>query len=188
MSVVRHPMTETDMGLADWLGKARQARNEQACIREARRDGNSMTVRDACLLHVLGATAEIAFARLYGLTPDLTTTPRANAVDFIINGWRIDVKAADRNSWRGKYGGLNCSTKKSARDVDIYVQAVVDFECATVDFIGWARSQDLINPCSVKLLRGTETYVIERCDLWAISALEQGIGLRRRVLCPIETW
>lgn len=155
-------MTDEDIAKAEQLGTDRQEANLKAGIVEDRRDGRT---DNPVRLHILGAWAEVGWAGEYGLDIDLSTTPRRHTPDFVMDGKRIDIKASDANTWRGKHGGIVCNIKKNVTDVDFYVLAIVDFDNKTVEFLGWASSKDLINPARIKNLAGRPTYVVERDEL-----------------------
>lgn len=108
--------------------------------------------------------AEIAFARMYGLTPDLEPRPGGDlGYDFVVSGLTIDIKTSmsaanyDRNEWVFRHEGGALEPLKA----DIYVGSQLLHEdrnrgAACIEFMGWISRQtiiaeipDLANPESI---------------------------------------
>jgi hypothetical protein len=96
---------------------------------------------------LVGALAEVAFGKAFGLEPDRTEQARSayDDVDFSMGGFLIDVKGTtclNRPS-------LFVPFKKRQDRVDVYVLVTVDHEPRSnepieCELVGWARKEDLM--------------------------------------------
>jgi hypothetical protein len=107
---------------------------------------------------IQGFMAEYAFAKYLNVFPDFTLNPRSGGYDGITTkGARYDIK-----STKNKKGNL-LSTLKANNDVDIYVLAYVDDD--SVEFIGWARKDELIREDNIKDLGRGKGYFLSKDKL-----------------------
>lgn len=106
-----------------------------------------------------GILAEMAFGKQFNLYPDLSVYPRKGGADLITHqGLKIDIKAT-----RYKSGRLLIHIDKDVQEVDIYVLGVVDGD--SVDFVGYIKSKEAIQPQNLKDLGHGSGYVIEQSNL-----------------------
>lgn len=140
MEAVR--LTDFEQKLAIALGKARQDADDKAAVRDNRHDDSRTSVE----VHIAGAAAEIAFAKLTNCFPDLSTEPRRGGHDVTIASppidvsVRVDVKHKERMD-----GALYVSPKKiELGGVEVY--ALMLGKMPTFLFGGWIRAEDLYDP------------------------------------------
>ena len=106
-----------------------------------------------------GILAEMAFGKQFNLYPDLSVYPRKGGADLITHqGLKVDIKAT-----RYKSGRLLIHIDKDVNEVDIYVLGVVDGD--SVDFVGYIKSKEAIQPQNLKDLGHGSGYVIEQSNL-----------------------
>lgn len=106
-----------------------------------------------------GILAEMAFGKQFNLYPDLSVYPRKGGADLITHqGLKVDIKAT-----RYKSGRLLIHIDKDVNEVDIYVLGVVDGD--SVDFVGYIKSKEAIQPQNLKDLGHGSGYVIEQSSL-----------------------
>ena len=113
--------------------------------------------QDGAEADVQGIIAEFAFAKQFNVFPDLGLSPRSGSCDGIYNGFRYDIKAT-----KYKNGRLLC-TKKYNPDVDIYILAIVDGN--SIDFVGYAKSEELRNEKNLINLGHGEGYAMNQENL-----------------------
>ncbi|NBW14872.1 MAG: hypothetical protein EBR82_43415 [Caulobacteraceae bacterium] len=107
---------------------------------------------------IQGFMAEYAFAKKFNLFPDFGLSIRSGSYDGITKkGYRYDIK-----STKNKNGNL-LSTLKINNDIDIYVLAFVEND--TVEFVGWANKNELINENNIKDLGHGKGYFLSRNKL-----------------------
>lgn len=104
-----------------------------------------------------GLMGEYAFCKWKNLFPDLVPSPRSGSCDCILDGKKIDIKTT-----RYKTGKL-LATLKDNQDVDIYVLGIIDGN--SVDFIGWAKKEELCDKNNIKNLGHGEGYSLEQSQL-----------------------
>jgi len=106
-----------------------------------------------------GILAEMAFGKQFNLYPDLSVYPRKGGADLVTHaGLKLDIKAT-----RYKSGRLLIHIDKPVEEVDIYVLGIVDGD--TVDFVGYIKSADAIQPQNLNDLGHGSGYVIEQKNL-----------------------
>jgi hypothetical protein len=107
---------------------------------------------------IQGFMAEYAFAKIFNLFPDFGLSPRSGSYDGITKkGSRYDIKSTKHPN------GNLLSTLKINNDIDIYVLAFVEND--TIEFIGWANKNELINENNVKDLGHGKGYFLSRNKL-----------------------
>lgn len=107
---------------------------------------------------IQGFKAEYAFAKHFNIFPDFGLSPRSGSADGVTkSGAKYDIK-----STKHKNGNL-LSTLKVNPDVDVYVLAYVNDNL--VEFIGWARKQELIKEENIKDLGHGSGYFLSRNKL-----------------------
>lgn len=141
-----------DMSLARWLGRERNA----AKVGIASRKYPTTTLSDE-EIHILGAKAEVAVARLFGIEPDrhFYATGGDGGVDLCYRGLTYDVKM------------------RSRRDTDLMTQPdMYDFRADrivlcwpgssenVVDIIGLIARERFRREASEKLLRDSQRLVL----------------------------
>ena len=107
---------------------------------------------------IQGFKAEYAFAKKNNLFPDFGLSPRSGSADGITrDNSRYDIK-----STKYKTGNL-LSTLKINKDIDIYILAHVDEN--KINFIGWAKKDELIKKENIKDLGHGSGYFLSRHKL-----------------------
>ena len=105
-----------------------------------------------------GILTEMALAKHLNVYPDLSVYPRKGGADLIHKGMKLDVKAT-----RYKSGRLLIHIDKSVDEVDYYALGIIDGNA--VDFVGYIKSHDAVNPRNIKDLGHGKGYVIEQSQL-----------------------
>lgn len=104
---------------------------------------------------VQGFKAEYSFAKWNNIFPDFGLSPRSGSADGVTNsGSRYDIKSTHH-----KNGNL-LSTLKVNTDVDIYILSYVNDN--VVEFVGWAKKEQLINKNNLKDLGHGKGYFLSR--------------------------
>lgn len=107
---------------------------------------------------IQGFIAEYAFAKYLNIFPDFGLSPRSGSYDGVTHkGTRYDIKSTNN-----KNGNL-LSTLKVNNDVDVYVLAYVDNN--SVEFVGWAKKDELIQQENIKDLGHGKGYFLSRNKL-----------------------
>jgi hypothetical protein len=107
---------------------------------------------------IQGFIAEYAFAKHFNLFPDFGLGPRSGSFDGITNkGTRYDIKSTKHEN------GNLLSTLKVNPDIDVYVLAHVQSQ--TVNFIGWAKKEELIREENIKDLGHGKGYFLSKNKL-----------------------
>lgn len=127
-----------EMAVAQQLAAMRNAVARAGKVRNAKMGPQSDYQTD-----LDGLVAEIAFAKMMNVYPDLSVYPRHGGVDAVVNGIRIDVK-----STRYPHGHLVAVIGKESDAVDRYVLGHVNDNM--VRFFGWATSDELIRQENMK--------------------------------------
>lgn len=82
----------------------------------------------------IGVAGELAFEQWSGITMDRSARPRGDTLDFLINGWQLDVKTFERPD--------NLLVEQGRVRLDVYVLAGFKApDCVTL--IGWEWGQTL---------------------------------------------
>ena len=105
-----------------------------------------------------GAVAELAFAKHWNVYPDTSSDQWQGSYDCIVNGQRIDVKAVTKRNHK-----LIAPIWKTSDSTDVYVLGVVTNN--EVDFVGWARADELICDAAITDLGHGPTYVLNQSQL-----------------------
>jgi hypothetical protein len=107
---------------------------------------------------LMGAVAELAFAKWQNVYPDVGEL-RAGAADCVLpNGRKVDVKAVPKRTHR-----LIAPAWKTSDAAHLYVLAYVDGN--RVEFIGWAEAGELICDERKTDLGYGPTYVLPQDQL-----------------------
>lgn len=113
-------------------------------------------------LNINGFGAELAFCKLCDIEFDSTTIENENhfkKVDATLkNGIKVDVK-----NTKYKSGKLLVRIGKEAEPVDVYALMIGTFPSFT--FSGWAKSEQIINPSTIKDLGHGNGYVMTQDEL-----------------------
>ncbi len=109
-----------------------------------------------------GFGAELAFAKLVNVYPDLTIGARKGGFDCELNeyfGIRVDVKATRYRSGRL----LATRGKFDETEVDVYALMIGTFP--TYRFVGWASKEELIRADNLKDLGRGQGYALAQDQL-----------------------
>ena len=145
-------LTPDEITVCQVLGRMRSLIARGANVKDAK-----VGDQDGSEADVTGMMAEYAFAKQMNCFPDLGLSPRSGSADGLLKGKTYDIK-----STKYKTGRL-LATKKVNDDVDFYVLTVVNQD--TVDIIGWAWKDELINKNNLKDLGHGEGYCLEQSEL-----------------------
>lgn len=142
-----------DLRICEFIGKSRSKLSRHNGVKDAKVGDHDGTLAD-----IQGFKAEYAFAKLHNLFPDFDPEPRSGSYDGVTRkGLRYDIK-----STKYKTGNL-LSTLKVNPDVDIYILAYVSYD--EVEFIGWAKKEELIKDDNIKDLGHGKGYFLSRENL-----------------------
>lgn len=159
MSVVI-TLSPGELAVAQTLASLRRCVNQANGVTDARRD----RAQQAIELDLLGTVSELAWAKYLNQYPDLSVNPRRGGSDYVSPtdspwpGMRVDIKATKRRD-----GRLLATTNKKSDDAHIYVLAVVDEN--EVTFVGWAKSEELLVPATLKDLGYGPTHALDQSQL-----------------------
>lgn len=110
-------------------------------------------------IQILGAMAEIAFAKWQRVLPNLDLHVRSKSYDFDWMGQRLDVKTTTNPNAELMVGA---STPKSK--ADLYAFSITKLNA--VQFIGFCTAEQLINPDRlIELTNGSTVYCMPRDEL-----------------------
>jgi hypothetical protein len=143
-------LDKSEVELCEFIGRKRH---------ETARDNNVKDTKigdhDAIEADIQGFMAEYAFAKYVNIFPDFGLSPRSGSYDGVTQkGAKYDIK-----STRHKNGNL-LSTLKVNNDIDVYVLAYVNNQ--TVEFVGWAKKNELIREENIKDLGHGKGYFLSR--------------------------
>lgn len=164
-------LLDSEWKIAHLLGRLRRGTNRSNRVHD-RQVGKANPLR----VDVLGAVAELAFSRATGLAPDLDTASRQGSWDAVLpSGRTVDVKATELPE--GRLIMPVYKDRLSSDEVpDLLVLARVRMEGSeadeprhtdpppVVEFVGWAPTEELMQPSRVVQLR-KPTYVLEDREL-----------------------
>ena len=150
------------------LGARRQGVNAGLALRD------KFTTPRPFDVHVRGAVAELAFAKLHNVFPDLSCTPRRDTPDFTIRGVTYDVKAVIAEDHV-----LTAIPGKRGAPCDYYVLAWVRWS-HEVEFLGYASATELLST-TPRAVRGRDvkSHALAPHELRPYT-LEVAHGLGRR--------
>lgn len=136
--------------LCEFIGRQRSSIARSNGIFDAKIGNQSGVEAD-----IQGFKAEYAFAKWNNIFPDFGLSPRSGSADGVTNsGSRYDIKSTHH-----KNGNL-LSTLKVNPDIDIYILSYVNHNI--VEFIGWAKKEQLINEDNLKDLGHGKGYFLSR--------------------------
>lgn len=147
----RVSLTAAEQRLAVYLARVREQSNIAAGVV---RPIPLPPGRDGVMANLIGVGAELAFARLMNVYPDLTTHLRTGGPDCALHcGDRVDVKATPYV----KTPLLVVAIQKQLGDADLY--ALMACAYPNYEFIGWAPEERVFK--SVKDIGWGPSYVLE---------------------------
>lgn len=146
----------------------------QAAYVEGRRRDNSRSwsrnyAIDAETTHIRGLKGEIAFARCYGLSPDLSERPAGDGGVDVSCWWfvfpvSVDVKTTQYVADPWLRVRADCSSH-----ADVYVLAAVADDGVAVDLVGWATRHDVTDTPPTRTETGHHTnHILKAQDLRAL--------------------
>jgi len=166
-AVMRMPvnveLTGAERELAALVGYMRNDANRACGVDDRRASDRNIDAQ--------GVAAELAFARVANVYPDLTTNIRAGGVDCVLpSGLTVDVKSTERPD-----GNLIAAATKGGKGlahVAVLVTGVMPMAggwndwtmAARFTVVGWAWMADLMHPDHVRQFR-TPTYFVARPEL-----------------------
>lgn len=152
-------LTDAERRVAELIGRMRKLEDRAAGIVDLRvAEGE---------IDIPAMGAEIAFARLAGVYPDLSTTPRAGGFDMRLpSGLTVDVKHTIRTD-----GNLICAAHKHHEsDIAVLVVGDIPFRDGRQDptrpaeftVVGWAWTRDLMARASLNQSLPRPAYFLDR--------------------------
>jgi hypothetical protein len=148
-------MMETKVKLTPWeskvarrLGQRRYEAARKAGVKDKKIGDQSHSKTDE-----EGMGAEIAFAKLVNVYPDLDIKTRSGGHDCIIKGLTCDVKQTDCPN-----GHLLATLKKLDYQCNIYVLMVGLIP--SFEFVGWATASELMRKENIKDLGHGKGYAM----------------------------
>lgn len=145
-------LTDAEIRLAKFIGKARYEAARAANVVDARVDDSRMD------LDTDGFAAELALCRLLNVYPDLTIGPRQGGHDLVWGGFTIDVKQTTYEN-----GHLVATLTKADRSCEMY--ALMTGTLPTFTFRGFATKEQLCAAQNVRDLGRGKGYVLEQSKL-----------------------
>lgn len=143
-------LDDMEIKLCNFIGRKRSEIARLNNVKDAK-----MGSHDGVDADIQGFKAEYGFAKLFNIFPDFGLSPRSGSFDGVTkSGARYDIK-----STKYKTGNL-LSTLKVNPDIDIYILAYVNEN--VVEFIGWAKKEQLIKEENIKDLGHGKGYFLSR--------------------------
>jgi hypothetical protein len=143
-------LDDMEVELCNFIGKKRSEIARLNNVKDAKIGNHNGVDAD-----IQGFKAEYGFAKLFNIFPDFGLSPRSGSFDGVTRfGARYDIK-----STKYKTGNL-LSTLKVNPDVDVYILAYVHDNI--VEFIGWAKKEELIKEENIKDLGHGKGYFLSR--------------------------
>lgn len=155
--MVEVTLTAGDIVIVSQLAALRTVGNRFAQVQDQKR-----SALDGLTVDMHGIAAEVAVARHYNVMPDLGIQPRSGSHDLLINGHRVDVKAATA------VGRNLIATSKINPDIDAFILAET-YLFPVVRIIGWAWAKDLYRPENLTDLGYGPTYLLRQQQLSPIT-------------------
>ena len=149
-------LDEGEQRVARGLGKLRAEANRTAGVVDQKRSASSGVEID-----IDGIGAELAFAKLMNVYPDLGISPRQGSADAELAGVRIDVKTT-----RHPHGRLFAMPHKTG--IDLWVLVVGVFP--TYEIKGVYDTKRLFVAERLRNLGRGDNYVVEQSDLEPLTA------------------
>lgn len=146
-------MSDTEFMLAGQIGMMRFTMNRAAGV-ENKTYAKSQQMR----IETIGVMAEMAFCKWANLYCNLDLKPQSGTTDVIYQGWKCDIKATDRED-----GQLIVPHWKKKGASDLYVLGITKDQ--SVNFVGFATEDDIINPNTVRNLGYGPTYCMKQSEL-----------------------
>ena len=149
----RHLILETgEQRIATWLGKERR----RVCKEAGLTSTSTRKGYDQIDIEIHAAAAEISFAKMANVMPDLTTGIRRGGVDcYLVGDIFVDVKHTKK-----PFGRLMCHINKTPRADLIFV--LMRGEMPKFTFAGWQWSDVLIQDKNIITLEdGTKYYQLD---------------------------
>lgn len=142
------------------LAKALSREREAKC-REANAKATPYGGLDVADCDIIGVTGELAFCKLFGTWPDLTTTPRKGGHDTIYCGQFIDVKTRG-----GQFTDLLVKTDKRELSEGWFALMQLIGEAPTgARFLGFFPCEDTFQEKYLTTLNGNTVYLVPRTEL-----------------------
>lgn len=147
-------LSDTEHMLAHQIGMMRQQMNRAAGVKVSSFVSKDKQVQ----MEVIGVMAEMAFCKWANLYCNLDVVNQSGTTDVIYQGWKCDIKATDRED-----GQLIVPHWKKKGASDVYILGIT--KGLSVDFVGFATEDDIINPNTVKDLGYGPTYCMKQSEL-----------------------
>lgn len=146
-------LTGPEQRIARFLARERERINRASGVKNGRLGPQTDSATD-----LTGIGAELAFARLFNVYPDLTIDPRQGGSDCHYCGLAIDVKGTPRAN-----GRLLAVPLKARDAVDLYALMTGEFPIYT--FRGLATSAQLLDAARLTNLGHGPTYALPQTEL-----------------------
>ena len=147
-------LSDTEVMLAGQIGALREMMNRAANIKEQWPELAHTKKRN----ETIGVMAELAFCKWANLYPNLDVVNQSATPDLIYQGWKCDIKATDLAE-----GQLIVPVKKKKGASDVYILGIISGN--TVNFVGFATDQEIINENKIKDLGYGATYCMKQNEL-----------------------
>jgi hypothetical protein len=145
-------LTDAECLMLKTLGGMRSLVARSAGVKDAKMGDQNGLEAD-----IDGLMGEYAFCKWKNIFPDLVPAPRSGSCDCVFKNQRIDIKTT-----RYKTGRL-LATLKNNQDIDIYVLAILEENI--VNFVGWAKKEDLCQQKNIKNLGHGDGYSLDQNEL-----------------------
>ncbi len=139
--------------LASFIGEARHISNRNAGIVD-----NQVSNLNEFEMDINAIGAEIAFAKLVNIYPDLEIHPQSLTWDCTLLGKKIDVKQTESLS-------NNLITKLNKKDSPIDIYVLMCGKVPEFTFKGWTTKKKFINDNNIRNLGYGDTYFLHQSEL-----------------------
>lgn len=172
-------LSPEEIATAEWLGRERQKLNELDPSYNTYAQKVAISDRSPTEMHIEGAASEIAFCKLHGLPPNLSTGPDRPTFDAIWpeTGEKINIKATPYRT-----GCLVVPKEAKPWHCDLYA-LMVGYR-PRYRFVGFAYSRDIIRECMRKKNRTgfpasltPDCFVQHQSELWVKRPLLEQLAL-----------
>lgn len=147
-------LTNTEYMICVQLGMMRHEMNRAANVQ----DKTIWKSQNKMKIETMGVMAEMAFCKWANLYFEMDLAPQSGTTDVIYQGWKCDIKATERAD-----GQLLVSQWKKKESSDVYILGITDG--LSVDFVGFATANDIIQPSRLKDLGYGPTYCMAQQEL-----------------------
>jgi hypothetical protein len=146
-------LDEFEQRIAIHLARTRAERDRAAGVVDRKRSSSETAERD-------GFGAELAFAKLFNVYPDLGLMPRSGGSDCILCGRTVDVKATHREN-----GDLLAVPSKATAKNGADLYALMVCRWPSFRYVGMTTREKLLRPETLTDLGHGQTFLMGQDEL-----------------------